>query len=222
MTPDSRSPTQRRPWAVLFDYDGVLADTLDDMLHLAGEVCAEMGYPRRPTRADLDALETMSFVDYGRQLGVAADRAPEFARRTMARFEARPRPPSIFEGMGEVVRRAAGRGQAGIVTGSSARAVMRFLEAHGLQSSIDVLIPVEHPGSRAEKILAALRQLGRRPEEACLIGDAVSDIRACREVGVKSIAVGWGHQSAVRLAGLNPDHLVRSSKELGKLLEQMG
>ena len=204
----------------LFDYDGVLADTLDDMLRLAGETCAEMGFPRMPTPADLDALETVSFIDYGIQLGIPADLAPEFARRTMARFEARARPPAIFQGMDDVVRAAAACGQVGIVTGSSARSVLRFLEAHRLGGSIDVLIPVEHPGSRADKLRAALALLGRQPREACLIGDAVSDVRACREVGVRSIAVAWGHQSAARLQAAGADTLVRSPQELGQLLDR--
>ena len=207
--------------ATLFDYDGVLADTLADMLLLAGETCVEMGFHRIPTPADLDTLETMSFVNYGIQLGIPADRAQEFAQRTMARFEARPRPPAIFAGMNQVVRAAAARGQVGIVTGSSAQAVLRFVEAHRLGSHIDVLIPVEHPGSRADKILAALSQLGRRPDEACFVGDAVSDVRASHQVGVRSIAVEWGHQSAERLAAAGADAVVGSPQELGEFLERI-
>lgn len=204
--------------ATLFDYDGVLADSLVDMLRFAGVTCAEMGHPRTPIPADLDVLETMSFVDFGLRLGIPADRAREFARRTMARFEARLEPPAIFSGMDEVVRAAAARGQVGIVTGNSDRAVLQFLERHRLNAYMDVLISDEHTGSRAEKILAALAQLGRRPDEACLIGDAVSDVRACREVGVRSIAVAWGHQSARRLAAAGADSVVGSPQELAELL----
>jgi phosphoglycolate phosphatase len=204
--------------ATLFDYDGVLADTLADMLRFAGETCAEMGHPRTPNPADLDALETMSFVDYGLRLGIPADRAQEFARRTMARFEGRAEPPGLFSGMEVVVRSAAARGQVGIVTGSPARAVLSFLELHRLSSCFDVLISVEHTGTRAEKILAALAQLGRQPHEACLIGDAVSDVRACREVGVRSIVIAWGHQSAARLTAAGADAVVASPQELAELL----
>jgi len=207
--------------AILFDYDGVLADTLTDMLRFAGETCAEMGYPRKPTAADLDALETMSFVDYGLRLGIPADRAQEFARRTMARFEARAEPPPIFSGMDVIVRSAAARAQVGIVTGSPARAVLQFLEEHQLNAYVNVIIAVEHKGTRAEKILAALAQLGPQPAEACLIGDAVSDVHACREVGVRSIAVAWGHQSAARLAAAGADAVVSSPQELAELLNQI-
>jgi phosphoglycolate phosphatase len=180
-----------------------------------------MGYPRKPTAADLDALETMSFVDYGRRLGIPADRAQEFARRTMARFESRAKPPPMFAGMDVVVRAAAARGQVGIVTGSPARAVLQFLEKHRLNAYVRTLIAVEHPGTRPMKISAALAQLGRQPEEACLIGDAVSDVQACREVGVRSIAVAWGHQSAARLAAAGADAVVGSPQELAELLKRI-
>jgi phosphoglycolate phosphatase-like HAD superfamily hydrolase len=207
--------------AVLFDYDGVLADTLDDMLRFAGESCAAMGFRRRPTRDDLDALETMSYPEYGRRLGIPDDRLQEFARRTMARFETRTQPPAIFPGMGDVVRGAAAGGQVAIVTNSPARAVIRFLEAHGIDASIDVLIPVEHPGSRADKLRSALASLGRDPGEAVFVGDAVSDVRACRQAGLRSIAVGWGHQRLSRLEAARPDFTVRSPAELLALLTRI-
>jgi phosphoglycolate phosphatase-like HAD superfamily hydrolase len=53
-----------------------------------------------------------------------------------------------------------------------------------------------------------------------VIGDSVSDVRAAREVGARSIAVTWGHQSAARLAALRPDHLVTTPDELYQALAQ--
>jgi phosphoglycolate phosphatase len=160
----------------------------------------------------------MTYVDYGRQLGIPPERLEEFAQRTMSRFDSRPRPPAIFEGMDAVVRAAATRGQVGIVTASSARSVLRFLDTQRLQACVDALVAVEHSGSRLEKIRGALAYLGRQPREACFVGDAVSDVLACQEAGVRSIAVGWGHQSATRLAAAGADDLVQSPRELLELL----
>src|SRR3990170_4982678 len=92
--------------ATLFDYDGVLADTLADMLRFAGETCAEMGHPRTPTAADLDDLETMSFVDYGLRLGIPADRAQEFARRTTTSIPEKIASGSTLASKRAIVRRA--------------------------------------------------------------------------------------------------------------------
>ena len=50
---------------MVFDFDGVLADTLDEMLHIAGHGLREMGYPCQPSPNDLNALNKMEFVELG-------------------------------------------------------------------------------------------------------------------------------------------------------------
>jgi AHBA synthesis associated protein len=73
---------------------------------------------------------------------------------------------------------------------------------------------VEMPGSRTEKIRTAVNSLGTPGDDVYMVGDAVSDIRAAREASVKSIAVGWGHQSGARLVSAGPDYIAHSPKEL--------
>ena len=47
---------------ILFDYDGVLADTLGDMILFAQQVCDELGVNHVVTPQDLNSLEIMSFA----------------------------------------------------------------------------------------------------------------------------------------------------------------
>jgi phosphoglycolate phosphatase-like HAD superfamily hydrolase len=53
-----------------------------------------------------------------------------------------------------------------------------------------------------------------------MVGDSLSDVRAAKEAGVKSIAVSWGHQSVGRLAGAVPDHVVRVPGELIEITQR--
>ena len=206
---------------ILFDFDGVLADTLEDLVNFAREACTEMGFSREPTPADLDALETMSFVDFGRQLQIPQQSIEEFVNRCLRKFNQRLRPPKIFEGMEKVVRRAAKRHILAIITGNTTPTVEAFLNEYGLREHIELVIGVEEKASRPEKIRQALSRLGNSPVSAYMVGDALSDIRAARETAVKSIAVGWGHQNPARLATANPDHLVNSPADLLELLEKI-
>jgi phosphoglycolate phosphatase-like HAD superfamily hydrolase len=57
-------------------------------------------------------------------------------------------------------------------------------------------------------------QFGTEGEAVFMIGDSVSDIQAARKAGVKSIAVGWGHQSLSKLVAARPDAIVRLPGEL--------
>ncbi len=205
---------------ILFDFDGVLADTLDDMLNFAQAVCAELGVDRIPTPADLDALETMSFVEYGKQLGVPHHLAGEFATRCLQRFIEKPHPPKIFAGMAQVIEQLSARNTLAIVTGNTTRAVENFLIENNIRQFISAVFAVDQPGSKVEKIQKAKSQLAAENDVVYYVGDAVSDIRAARQVEVRSVAVSWGHQSLGKLVNVQPDHIVHAPQEISALFEK--
>src|SRR5512140_2139575 len=92
---------------ILFDYDGVLADTLADMLCFAQEVCDELGVKHTVVKTDLSELEVMSFATLGQACGMPDKLVDEFVRRCTGKFAARNSPPAIFDGLAEVVRKLA-------------------------------------------------------------------------------------------------------------------
>jgi phosphoglycolate phosphatase len=205
---------------VVFDFDGVLADTLDEMLHIARLVCETMGYPCEPSPADLDALNRMEFIELGRQLGIPEPRAQEFVERTFRLFSARPVPPRIFPGMHEVVVELAKGSKIGILTGNTFQVVDRFLETNQLSAAVDVVMSADAPGNRSVKLKRIVSQLGNAQGKAFLVGDAVSDVRVAREEAVTSVAVSWGHQTEAKLRSVNPDFLVHTPQELLQILSQ--
>ncbi len=203
---------------VVFDFDGVLADTLDEMLHVVKTVCVGMGYPCEPSPADLNALERMEFSELGRQLGIPEKRIQEFVERSFRLFSARPAPPPIFPGMVEAVLRLAQHNRLGLLTGNTFHVVERFLEENRLSAAFSVVLSAEAPGSRVDKLQRIVAQLDHNGGKAFFIGDSVSDVRAAREAGVTSIAVAWGHQSEAKLAGTGPDYMAKTPQELVALI----
>ena len=204
---------------IIFDFDGVLADTLDDMLRYAAQVCAQLGHPRQPTQADLDALDHMSFDEFARQLKLPEKAVKDFTRRNFKLFASSPRPPDIFDGLGDVVVRLARRCKLGIVTGNTSEAVWNFLHRHGLAEHISIVLDAGAAGSRSDKIRQVAASLGGPGSEVYVIGDAVSDVRAARRASARSVAVTWGHQSREKLAAERPDHVVHSPEDLLELLD---
>jgi phosphoglycolate phosphatase len=204
---------------ILFDFDGVLADTLDDMLNFAHAVCIELGFDRIPTPADLDVLETMSFVEYGKQLGIPPQLAGEFASRCLKLFIEKPYPPKIFVGMVQVIEQLSAHHTLAIVTGNTTHAVENFLRENNIHQFVGAIFAVDQPGSKVEKIQKATRQLATDHDAVYYVGDAVSDIHAARQAAVKSVAVSWGHQSLSRLVNIQPDHIVRTPQEIIALFE---
>jgi phosphoglycolate phosphatase-like HAD superfamily hydrolase len=203
---------------VVFDFDGVLADTIDDMLSIAGRVAADLGHPCQPSPADLNALERMEFSELGRQLGIPEDKIGGFVRGSFQFFASLQDTPKIFPGMRQAVQELAHTSRIAIVTGNTARIVRRFLEQHGLAPSVEMVLTADDPGSRAEKLARIIATLGKPGAPCFLVGDAVSDVRVAKEVGMTSVAVAWGHQSEARLRSVNPDHRARSPDELLQIL----
>ena len=203
---------------ILFDFDGVLADTLGDLLQFGQEVCNELGVKHVATLDDVSSLEIMSFATYGQQLEVPENLVDEFVRRCLAKFGEKKSPPDIFKGLGEVIRELSTSNVIGVVTGNSSQNVKAFLVEHGLGGHVRAIFGLDSPGSKAEKISLAQVQFAAEGEAVFMVGDSASDIHAAREASVKSIAVSWGHQSAETLIRAEPDFIVHSPRELMEVI----
>ncbi len=208
---------------ILFDFDGVLADTLGDLLQFGQEVCDELGVKHIATQDDLNSLEVMSFATYGIQLEVPAHLVDEFVRRCLERFAEKKSPPAIFDGLAEVVHKLALKNDLAVVTGNSTQNVNAFLAEHGIVDCIRAVYGVDQPGSKVQKISLAREQFsaGMKRDSVFMVGDSLSDIRAAKEASIQSVAVAWGHQSLSRLMSGEPDHVVHSPQELLELFAGM-
>ncbi|MBK6793424.1 MAG: HAD family hydrolase [Anaerolineales bacterium] len=205
---------------VIFDYDGVLADTLDDLIRFGQEACDQLGVKHVVTKDDLSNLEVMSFATYGRACEVPEHLIDEFVKISLRLFAEKASPPAIFDGVSEVIQHFSTNHKIAIVTTNSSQNVHAFLTQHGLDSLIHAVYGVDTPGSKAQKISIARERFVQNGEAVFMIGDALSDIRAAKEAGVTSIAVTWGHQGLETLIKGKPEYVVNSPHELIGVIER--
>ncbi len=201
---------------IIFDFDGVLADTLDDLLQFSQEICDELGVKHVVIKEDISNLEVMSFATLGRACEVPEHLVEEFVQSSLKRIAAKKFPPAIFDGLSDVVKKFAVKNSIAIVTTNSSQNVNAFLVEHGLKECVHAIYGVDQPGTKAQKISMAREQLAKNTgsESVFMIGDALSDIRSAKEAGAKSIAVSWGHQRVSHLLRGEPDYVVHSPAEL--------
>jgi len=202
---------------ILFDYDGVIADTLADMIQFAQEACDELAVEHVVIPSNLQNLEVMSFATFGRACEVPESLVGEFVRICTGKFAAKKTPPAIFDGLPNVIRRLSSNNILSIVTGNTVANVNAFLSYHRLQFCFRAVYGVDMPGSKVEKILKLREQFEVIEEAAFFIGDSLSDVRAAREADVTSIAVSWGHQHLDLLIRDKPDVIVHSPVDLMKV-----
>lgn len=211
------APSNQLQRIVIFDFDGVLTDTMPEMLRFSDQVCAELGYPRRTTAADIRRLPRMGFDYLARQLGIPEELVPQYVHRILECFDEQSITYSLFEGMREVILDLATDSVLAIVSGNRQRVIRRFLEKYQIAHCFWHIAGIDQPGNKREKILA-IRQAVSLSLPTVMIGDAVSDIQAAREAGAISIAVSWGHQERERLLEAQPDAIADHPQDILKVI----
>jgi len=185
-------------FSVLFDFDGTLADTQDLAFTIINALAPEFGY-RPITPEEIPALKLLSAW----QLLSQRSAIPLWNLLKLRRLERRVREEfikrgggiEVFKGIPEMLRglRAAGY-EIGIVSSNSPRIVHSVLEKAGVRPDFI------HGGSRffgkARAIREALRGYDVSLSHVLYVGDELRDIEACKKIGIKMIAVGWGFNAA--------------------------
>ena len=201
----------------IFDYDGVLADSLEEALAVGCEYCRSVNHDRLPTEAIIGSLERMTYFDLARAIGLSEKGAERYSLYTFERFRTMGSAMAFFPEIEMLLRNMATRDVA-IVSGNDREVISAKLFSHSLKDTIPCILGALEPGDKTEKIGQACRFFGVAPGRACMIGDSTSDIRHARQAGVRSIAVTWGWQSREKLVGENPDFVVDNVRDLAALL----
>lgn len=210
----------------VFDLDGTLLDTLDDLTVLTNQVLREMGWPER-TKAEI-----LSYVGNGvRALmykAVPDGTTPEDAERAMDRWsELFPSYPNDlthpYPGIVAMLEALRQRGcKVGVVSNKFDAGVQQIV-AKCLPGLVDVAhgeAPDIPRKPDPTGILRTIAELGGTPESALFAGDSPSDIKAGKNAGVITVAVEWGYHPVADFAEVQPDLVVARPDDLLALAPQ--
>jgi phosphoglycolate phosphatase len=206
--------------AVLFDFDGVLADSRLAITRSLNHGLAAVGAPERP------AAELERWIGPPLLHAFQALAGPARAQAGVAAYRARYRTASLSEttavpGMADVVDALARAGVPVAVATSKPRAmVLPLLDALGYTGVFGV---VEGPSldpslaeDKAVTVARALAGLGLRPgaDATVLVGDRSHDAAAARANGIDCVGVLWGIGDEAELRSAGATRLVATPAEL--------
>lgn len=196
---------------IMFDFDGVILDTLELFERAFRTAARRSGYPRLDDHEAFLRLFDLNLYDGLDAAGVAAaDVQGLFAimDEEVAHQHTRCR---IFPGMGDVLRELAARHPLYVISSNLGHVVEELLDRHGLDCFRGVLGGESEP-SKVRKIHTVM---GDHPgNHGWYVGDTVGDIHEGRTAGARPIAVTWGWHSAQRLAAAPFDAMVNTPVEL--------
>jgi phosphoglycolate phosphatase len=198
--------------AAIFDFDGTVADTFEEMFRVLNGLSGEFGYrPAAPDETEL--LRGLGPVEVAKRLGVKWHQLPLIvtrARQELAHAMPRVQP---FAGIAEALAELRRRGLAvGLLTSNNRVNVQLFLDRHPIE--FDFISTGSGLWTKHRRLARLLKREGLSRDQAAYIGDEVRDIEAGRKLGMRSVAVAWGYTTAQLLAAQAPDRLVHSPAEL--------
>jgi phosphoglycolate phosphatase len=206
---------------LLFDLDGTLADTKEDLATAVNLTLRDFGVPEQPRE------RIFSFVGDGvrpllarafenRGPGVFDEALAVFRRHYLDHLLDATR---FYPGVEAVLAHFADK-KKGVVTNKPIEYTLKLIEGLGARERFDVILggnSTPHLKPHPAMVVAALDAVGVVPDRAVLIGDNVNDIVAARAAGVRSVAVGYGLGNPSVLRAANPDFFCERIQDVTEL-----
>jgi phosphoglycolate phosphatase len=212
--------------AVIFDLDGTLLDTLQDLAESANATLLEMGHPTH----EIDAYR--QFVGGGiRELALRMlppdHRADDEVERCLqilrvqygSRWDATSRPfAGVADMLDELTRRQLPMAILSnkphdftVLTAERLLDGWEFVEVRGVG---EFTVPKPDPAGA----LAIAAALGVKPEHVLYVGDTNTDMDTAAAAGMESVGVTWGFRDEVELLAHGARHIIHHPAELLELV----
>ncbi len=215
---------KRRPYAVLFDLDGTLIDSIG--LLLASVKHAFEGRALAPTPEEWVAGIGTPLA---RQIEPYAESA-EDVQHLVSRYrgfqnEAHDRMTRVYDGVSETLEQLRANGHPmGIVTSKGNNMMLKSLRFTDIERFMQSMIGCDSCSVHKPDpfpVRMALGELGYEAEEAVFIGDSPHDILAGNAAGVTTIAALWGPFTRPMLEPFRPKHFLDDIRGLIPLVERI-
>ncbi len=207
--------------AVLFDLDGVLADSRATITRSVQEAFVAEGHPAPSDEAVLAVIGPPTRIGFGQLLGLdpGSPAVEACVARYRARYETALLQTPSFAGVPEAVRELGQELALGVATSKPQRYAVRVLEVLGLRDAFEVVAGPGLTGTEG-KSATVRRATASLPGALAMVGDRRTDMLAAREHGLLAVGATWGFGSVQELTDAGAEVLVDQPDELVAVLRE--
>ncbi len=217
-----------RPQMVLIDVDGTLVDSVPDLAYCVDAMLDQLGLPRRGESAvrlwvgnGVERLVRRALLG---KLDGEPDEAlfnqayPIYLKLYEANVSVRSvLYPGVREGLAWLKQQGF---KLGCVTNKAAQFTLPLLKDLGVYDDFGIVVcgdtlPQKKPDPAP--LLHAAKHFGVSPQQALMLGDSVSDVKAARAAGFKIVCMSYGYNHGQDIRTAHPDAVLDSMAQLPKL-----
>lgn len=211
---------------VIFDLDGTLMDTLEDLADAVNEILSRNGYPVRTIREVRRIVgnglrQTLTLcLPEGTKQEVIDRLLPEFASYYQEHCQIKTKP---YDGIEDTLRELSAKGFKLAIVSNKRDEAVKTLNREYFAEYVRVAIGENESAGIRKKpapdtVYQALRELGSSREQAVYVGDSEVDRMTAENAGLPCVSVDWGFRDREELEKLKPAWLISRPEELLKIL----
>ena len=206
--------------AILFDFDGTLANTNPLIIRSFTETFKELLPNQSFTENELLDCIGPTLLETGKKYHAEK---PEVLVETYRRYcwKYHDEMITIYPGIEEMlIKLKAMDLKLVIVTSKELDTATRGLEVTRILKYFDWIVSADdviNPKPHQEPIEKVLNYYGFKPEECMMVGDNAHDILCAKAANVTSIAVGWALRGADYLKKFSPNYIIEEANDLVKI-----
>ncbi|MEM9510996.1 MAG: HAD hydrolase-like protein [Cyanobacteria bacterium P01_E01_bin.35] len=200
--------------AILFDFDGTIADTYQAIAIITNQLSSEFGY-KALDQEELLLIKNLSSREIVKLSEISVFKLPFLVKRVRSELSKEIAQLEPIQDIHQVLIRLKELGFVlGIVTSNNQENVNIFLHKTKLASLFDYIYSGTAIFGKHRVLNQVIREHGLDKSNVIYVGDETRDIRSARKSHIPVIAVSWGFNAAQILSEHQPDYLVNRPAEL--------
>lgn len=203
--------------AIIFDFDGTLADTEG----LLSEIYNELAKKKKWQKLNNSQYRHLFTATIGHALRWSRLRPWRFfylVKHSRKHLHTEAGRISLFKGIPKLIDDLYAQGYDLYVLSYNVTTTINLVLTH--REVIDKLVVLEQPMflRKHARVNELIKRKGYERKNIWLVGDEKRDIAAAKKAGVASIAVTWGLQNKEALKKARPTYLVDNPSDIAKIL----
>jgi len=206
---------------VIFDLDGTLLNTIEDLAAAGNWVCRRNGWPEH-SLAEFKSMVGHGIPNLVSRFSPEGCRSPLILMNTLSQFSeyygAHNMDATVpYPGVADMLEHLKAAGAQMAVYSNKADSFSRAIVEHYLPGFFQLIrgkldgVPVKpNPAG----IHGIMRELGAQPSETLFVGDSSVDIETGHNAGLKTCGVTWGFRPRSSLEEAGADRLADTMEEL--------
>lgn len=202
---------------VVFDFDGTLVDSKKEIFDIVNSLAQKYHRPKLSMdefETNVSNLNILLLFRYR----IWPWEVFRYIKEGRAMFKAKVKDLRLFPQAKKVLSALHSKYKFGILTHNRRENVLELFKREGIDSFFDFIFETRRIRGKVRELRKIIKESKFDRKNIIYVGDEVADVQACKQVGIKVIAVSWGFSKKKDLQKAKPDYLVNSFNEIESVI----